>query len=66
LAYIQQRFGVLKLDQKSYYLNQVPIEFDWQLIAGINLLSFVICLLILVLPARAVANVNPIKTIQFN
>jgi lipoprotein-releasing system permease protein len=66
LAYIQQRFGILKLDQKSYYLNQVPIEFDWQLIAGINLLSFVICLLILVLPARAVANVNPIKTIQFN
>jgi lipoprotein-releasing system permease protein len=66
LAYTQQKFGWIKLDQKSYYLNKVPIEFDWQLIAGINLLSFLICLLILLIPVRMVSRINPVKTIQFN
>jgi lipoprotein-releasing system permease protein len=65
LAFLQQKFAWLKLDQKSYYLNQVPIEFDWQLIIGVNFLSFFICMLLLLIPARFVAKVSPVKTIQF-
>jgi lipoprotein-releasing system permease protein len=65
LAFLQQKFAWLKLDQKSYYLNQVPIEFDWQLIIGVNILSFFICMVLLLIPARFVAKVNPVKTIQF-
>ncbi len=65
LAFLQQKFAWLKLDQKSYYLNQVPIEFDWQLIIGVNFLSFFICMILLLIPARFVAKVNPVKTIQF-
>jgi lipoprotein-releasing system permease protein len=65
LAFLQQKFAWLKLDQKSYYLNQVPIEFDWQLIIGVNFLSFFICMILLLIPARFVAKVSPVKTIQF-
>lgn len=65
LAFTQQKFGWLKLDQKSYYLNRVPIEFDWQMILLINLLSFILCLLILFIPVRMVSRINPVKTIQF-
>lgn len=65
LAFFQQKFAWLKLDQKSYYLNQVPIEFDWPLILAINILSFFICLLLLLIPARIVSKVSPVKTIQF-
>ncbi len=65
LAFLQQKFAWLKLDQKSYYLNQVPIEFDWQLIIGVNFLSFFICMVLLLIPARFVAKVSPVKTIQF-
>lgn len=65
LAFLQQKFAWLKLDQKSYYLNQVPIEFDWQLIIGVNILSFFICMILLLIPARFVAKVSPVKTIQF-
>lgn len=65
LAFLQQKFAWLKLDQKSYYLNQVPIEFDWQLIIGVNILSFFICMILLLIPASFVAKVSPVKTIQF-
>lgn len=66
LAFLQQKFAFIKLDQKSYYLNRVPIEFDWQLILGVNLISFVLCIFILLIPVQLVSKVSPVKTIKFN
>lgn len=66
LAFLQQKFAFIKLDQKSYYLNRVPIEFDWQLILGVNLISFVLCIFILLIPVQLISKVSPVKTIKFN
>ncbi|MCG9881496.1 MAG: FtsX-like permease family protein, partial [Bacteroidia bacterium] len=66
LAYLQQKFAFIKLDQKSYYLNRVPIEFDWQMIIGVNLISLFLCLIILLIPVQLVSKVSPVKTMKFN
>ncbi len=66
LALLQDHFGWIKLDQKSYYLNQVPIELGWLNIMLVNVGSFLICLLILLIPVRFVSKVQPIKSIRFN
>jgi lipoprotein-releasing system permease protein len=65
LAFLQAKFGWVKLDQKSYYLNQVPIELNLMDIVYVNLLSFVICLLILLIPVKMVSRVEPVKSIKF-
>jgi lipoprotein-releasing system permease protein len=66
LALLQDRFSWVKLDQKSYYLNSVPIELEVVDIALVNIGSFIICILILLIPVRMVSKVQPIKSIQFN
>lgn len=66
LAFLQQKFAFIKLDQKSYYLNRVPIEFDWQMIIGVNLISLFLCLIILLIPVQLVSKVSPVKTMKFN
>jgi lipoprotein-releasing system permease protein len=66
LALLQAHFGFIKLDQKSYYLNRVPIELVTTDILAINVFGFLICLIILVLPVRIISKVQPIKSIKFN
>jgi lipoprotein-releasing system permease protein len=66
MALLQDHFSWIKLDQKSYYLNSVPIELGMVDIALVNVGSFIICLLILLIPVRIVSKVQPIKSIQFN
>jgi lipoprotein-releasing system permease protein len=65
LALLQDKFGIIKLDQKAYYLNQVPVEINLMDLLNINFFAFVICLVILVIPVRLVSKVNPVKSIQF-
>jgi lipoprotein-releasing system permease protein len=66
LALLQKQTGLFKLDAHSYYLNRIPIQLELQDLLWINLLAFGICLLILFLPVRLVARINPVKSIRFN
>jgi lipoprotein-releasing system permease protein len=66
ISLIQKHFGIIKLNESAYYLNTVPIEINPVHIILLNLGSFVTCLLILLIPARFISKINPIKTIKFN
>ncbi len=66
LAYLQKQFSWIKLDQKSYYLNRVPIEINVLDVLYINVFAFLICMILLLIPVKMVSKVNPIKSIQFN
>lgn len=57
--------GWFKLSQDAYYLNQVPILLEWTDVLFINIGSFMICYLVLLLPATFVSKVTPIKAIRF-
>ncbi len=66
LAWLQLQYGFFKLDQSSYYLDSVPIKLVWSDIVFINIGSFIICLLLLILPAEFVSKIKPVKSIKFN
>ncbi len=57
--------GWFKLSQDAYYLSEVPILLKWTDVLFINLGSFIICYLVLLLPAAFVSKVTPIKAIRF-
>ncbi|MCH2223982.1 MAG: ABC transporter permease [Crocinitomicaceae bacterium] len=66
LCLIQKYTGILSLNSEVYYLTQVPIELNiWHWIL-LNLGTFVVCILALILPSLAIARVNPVKAIKFN
>lgn len=65
LMYLQQNYKLIKLEQESYYLDSVPIEFSSFAILSVNLASIVICMASLIFPARNISKINPMQNIKF-
>ena len=61
----QYYLGWIKLDEEAYFLNQVPVFLNALDVLWINLGAFVLCLLIMLLPAQFVSKITPVKAIKF-
>ncbi|MCH2198823.1 MAG: FtsX-like permease family protein [Flavobacteriales bacterium] len=66
LSYFQLATGAIALNPESYYVDYVPIKFDWMYLLQIELVTFVICVLFMLLPALYVAKITPVKAIRFD
>lgn len=66
LCYIQYRFKLIPLNPKDYYMDFVPISWNWEIIGLLNLLTFTIVTLVLLIPTQAISNINPIRAIKFD
>jgi lipoprotein-releasing system permease protein len=66
LAALQYYYKLIPLDRANYYMEYVPILWDWQIIIGLNILIFVIVLLVLLVPATIISRIQPIKAIKFD
>ncbi len=66
LCYLQDHFGLIKLDEASYYLSVAPIKIDYFKILIINLSTIVITLACLLIPSYIISRIDPIKAIRFN
>lgn len=63
---LQYYFKLIPLDEENYYMTTVPIEWDWLIIAGLNVLTFILITLILIIPIMVIAKIKPIKAIRFD
>lgn len=66
LCFLQSYFQFIPLNPDVYYLNAVPIELNWWLWIVLNVGTFTLCLILLIVPSMAVARISPIKAIKFN
>jgi len=66
LGFIQYYFKLIPLDPVNYYMEYVPIEWDWMMILSLNLLTIVIIGLVLFIPVAMIARVRPIRAIRFD
>ncbi len=65
-GFLQDKFKIIPLDPENYYMNFVPIQWNWPVLILLNILVFVIVSLILLVPTMIIAKINPIKAIQFD
>lgn len=65
-AVLQNQFHLIKLNPEVYYLDAVPIQLNVFHIILLNIATLAICLLALMLPARFVTKISPIKSLKFN
>ncbi len=65
LCYSQKLFGWLSLSPEAYFIDKVPIQLIGSDILMINAGSFLVCYLILLIPARYVSRISPSKAIRF-
>ena len=66
LCYIQLKFSVLTLDPVVYYLDKVPIEINLLSWLLVNLITFAVCMVSLIVPSYVVTKISPTKAIRFN
>jgi lipoprotein-releasing system permease protein len=66
LAYFQLKTGFITLDETSYYIKSVPINFSITGILFINLGTYLICMLMLLIPGKIISKINPIESLRFD
>ena len=65
LGIIQQQFSLVTLSQESYFMDVVPINFNIAYILALNMGTFLICMLMLIIPSYIISKVSPVKAITF-
>ncbi|MBS9523087.1 ABC transporter permease [Litoribacter ruber] len=65
-GFLQDHFRLIKLDPENYYMDYVPVHWEWPYLIGINILILVVTTAVLFIPAMMIANVKPIKAIRFD
>jgi lipoprotein-releasing system permease protein len=65
LCWVQYQFKVIPLDPENYYMDTVPIVFEWGTFAAINIITVIISVLILLIPTLIITQITPIKAMMF-
>jgi lipoprotein-releasing system permease protein len=65
LGFFQQATHIFKLNQSSYFLAYAPIEFHFLDVLGLNVLTVLVCLIVLIIPSLLISKVSPLKAIRF-
>lgn len=63
---IQEKFQLVALDPASYYMNFVPISWNWPVFFILNGAVLLVTTLVLFIPAMLISNIQPIKAIRFD
>ena len=66
LLTLQKRTGFISLDEASYYLDQAPVDLNIGPIMLVNILTIVICFLVLLIPSYLITRITPVKAIRFS
>lgn len=65
LYWLQTQYGIIKLDEASYYVSSVPLSIGVQEWLLLNIATFASCVLLLLFPSLAIARIRPIDAIRF-
>ena len=63
---LQKYFQIIPLDPENYYMDTVPIEWDLTWILFINIGTFLLISIILIIPTAIILNIKPINAIRFD
>jgi lipoprotein-releasing system permease protein len=66
LGLLQDKYGILKLDQASYYVKTVPVNLNLIHMLLINAGSLAVCTLALMIPSYIVSKITVVKAIRFS
>ena len=66
LAVFQDKFKILKLDKTSYYMDYVPIGWDFYTLSKLNLLVFIVIFLVIFLPILIINRIKVLDSIKFS
>ncbi|WP_162052757.1 ABC transporter permease [Pontibacter pamirensis] len=63
---IQYYFKIIPLDPENYYMDTVPISWNAGIIIGLNVITLLLTMLAILIPAAMVSRIRPVKAIKFD
>ncbi|QJD77054.1 ABC transporter permease [Spirosoma rhododendri] len=65
LCFLQDRFRLIPLDPKNYFIKYVPIAWDWPTILALNGATVLLIALVLWIPTIIINRIQPIRALAF-
>lgn len=65
ILFVQYYFKIIKLNPQNYYVSVAPISFSWSYFLAVNVLSLIICMIVLIIPSYIVTKISPLKAMRF-
>ena len=65
LCALQKYTGWVTLDPQNYYLDTVPVSFNWFFIVSVNVVMFILSALVLIIPSGLISRIHPTKAMRF-
>ena len=66
ICFLQDKFKIIELNPRDYYMSFVPISWHWEIVVLLNVITLGLVTLILLLPTMAISRITPIKAIRFD
>ncbi|TAF34631.1 MAG: ABC transporter permease [Cytophagales bacterium] len=64
-CWVQDQWGLIPLDEATYYTSAVPIELSYIVCAILNVIVVLLVLLMMLLPTFLISFIKPVKAIRF-
>ena len=65
ICLLQKYTGFISLDEESYYVSKAPITIIWWQLGAVCAATFIVCFIVLIIPALLVKKIKPITALQF-
>ena len=63
--FIQKKYGLIKLDPETYFVDVAPVVLSFREILYTNFLFVVVCVFLLWIPLNIILRITPSKTLRF-
>lgn len=62
----QKHFGLVPLNPEVYYVTEAPVYLSLNYVLLLNLGTFIVCLLMLLIPSVIITKISPVKAMRFD
>ncbi|HZW39777.1 MAG TPA: ABC transporter permease [Ignavibacteriaceae bacterium] len=66
LSWLQYEFKIISLPSQIYFMSSVPMQINWMNFADISLKTFLLSLVVALLPSYIAAKTKPVSTLRFS
>jgi lipoprotein-releasing system permease protein len=65
LLFTQKYFGLLQLNPEVYYVTQAPVYINLGYILALNAGTFLLCMVMLLVPSIVITKISPVKAMRY-
>ena len=66
IIFLQNKTGLISLDSETYYVSELPFDFNFSSILFLNIGFLVLCFLMLILPSLVITKISPSESVKIN